>query len=97
MSSWSQNLRKLDGMLSGRTEYDAAKVGESLKAYIADASRVAENLHGTSNSVRNFRDRFAAFAAEGRRALATAADPAGFRRNLHRMVGQCQSCHAAYN
>lgn len=97
MSSWSHNLRVLDGMLNGRTQYDEAAVRQALAAYIADASRVADHLQGNSNEVRDFRARFAAFAAAGHRALGHAADPAALRQNLHQMVGDCQSCHAAYN
>lgn len=97
MSSWNHNLHMLDDMLQGQTPYDPVAVRQAIELYIGDASTLANHLHGNSASARDFRDRFTTFAAEGRRALGSAADPAALRRNLRQMVGTCHSCHAAYN
>ena len=97
MQSWNHAKRHIDGMLSGRNPYDAATVQQDVTLYITDATMVANHVRGGSAQARDFAGRFAAFAADGRSALASVSQPAAFTARFSRMVGDCQSCHAAYN
>jgi cytochrome c556 len=97
MQSWNQQRHAIDAMMSGRSPYDEAAIRHAVKLYVADASAVAGHLGGTSAAARDFRGRFAAFAAQGRRALDSVGQPAAFRPNLRRIADDCQSCHAVYN
>jgi cytochrome c556 len=97
MDSWRHATRTIDAMLAGRHPYDAAALGAAVTLYIDDAGRVARHIGGGSAAARDFADRFAAFAADGRQALGSVSDPAAFRPRFAQMIGDCQSCHAAYN
>lgn len=97
MDSWSQTTHRIDAMLSGRRPYDAAALREAVSTYIDDAARVAHHVNGDSAEARDFAGRFQAFAADGRQALGSVGQPAAFRPHFDQLIGDCQSCHAAYN
>jgi cytochrome c556 len=97
MDSWSHTTHSIDATLAGRRPYDATALRADVLLYINDAARVAHHINGGSAEARDFAGRFAAFAEDGRLALGSVGQPAAFRPRFDRMLGDCQSCHAAYN
>jgi cytochrome c556 len=97
MSSWNQSKRRIETMFSGGTPYNEAQLRQDMQQYITSSSMVARDVRGGPAETRDFAARFEAFASDSRSALGSVSKPAAMRESFNRMVGDCQSCHAAYN
>lgn len=97
MESWSHAKRGIDAMLSGRTPYDEALLGQDLQHYADSATMVARSVKGQTASARDFAARFEAFAHDSRSALAAVGQPTAVAARFRQMLGDCQSCHDIYN
>jgi cytochrome c556 len=97
MESWSHNKRKIDAMLAGRTPYDEAQLRQLLQRYVESSSMVARNITGQSAQARDFATRFEAFSNDSAIALGAVGHPPAMAARFNQMLGDCQSCHDAYN
>jgi cytochrome c556 len=78
--------------------FDAARAEAVLQTYASDAHAADALFAQNSNAnAQDLHARFSQMATTAERAGSGVKDPAGFRRALGQVIGQCRSCHAAYN
>jgi cytochrome c556 len=97
MESWSHNKRAIDAMLAGRIPYDEAQLRQIFRRYVESSSMVARTITGQSAQARDLATRFEAFSNDSAIALGAVRQPAAMATRFNQMLGDCQSCHDAYN
>jgi cytochrome c556 len=78
--------------------FDASRAEAVLQTYAADAHAAdALFVQSSSANAQDLHARFSQMAITAERAGPAVKDPASFRKALGQVIGQCRSCHAAYN
>jgi cytochrome c556 len=97
MESWNHDQRDIRAMLEGARPYDEARVRRDLEGFIGSAFLLLRNVNGGTAEAKDFRARFAGFASDSRALLGEVGQRSAIEAGFSRVIGDCQSCHSAYN